>query len=178
MNMGQTLLTFAAMTILSLAILNVNRTLSNCDITLSQSRYRMEALSILNSYIAQASQHYFDEVTTDTSSEKTLNDFTQANSFGFDADDYGIIDDFDDYHNYVIADTGQSGVIYNIAFKVDYVQISGNKVVPIGNRAYHKRMTISIYDTYDPPLLSREVNGAKVNDSLKVDFVYSYWFYN
>ena len=109
MNSGQTLLTFGALILLTITILNFNKTLSYHDISLSQNRYKLEAISILTSYIEQTSQYFFDEATTDTSSGKDLPDFTPPANLGFDANDNGVIDDFDDFNNYTVIDTGISG---------------------------------------------------------------------
>jgi len=178
MNTGQTIITIGALTLLTFAAFNLNRMLSDSDISLAQNRYKLEALSLLTSYIEQSTLYFFDEASTDTSSQKLLADFTQPGSFGFDADDGGVIDDFDDYHGLALADTGRSGVIYNISFAVEYVTLQGNSIVPSTSRQYHKRMTISISDAYNPPLIYTYKNGAQTPDTLKLSFVYSYWFYN
>jgi len=178
MNTGQILLTIGALVLLSLAIFNINNMLFHCDISLAENRYRLEALSLLTSYIEQASQYFFDETSTDTSSEKNLQDFTSLANFGFDENDYGEIDDFDDFHNYVKIDTGRSGVVYRNMFKVEYIKLVGNDIVVSSNKEYHKRMTIYITDDYNPPLIFKFVNGQKMKDTLSVSFIHSYWFYN
>jgi len=178
MNTGQTLLTICALALLSLAIFNVNKMLIHSDYTLAENRYRLEALSLLTSYIEQASQHYFDEASTDTTTGKTINDFVLPAQLGFDGNDYGVIDDFDDFHGYTKVDTGRSGVVYKNYFQVKYVKLQGNQIVNSSNREYHKRMTIFITDNYNPPLLYKYVNGVQERDTLKMSFVYSYWFYN
>jgi len=178
MNTGQTLITLGALILFSIAAFNINKTLTHCDISLAQNRYRLEALSLLTSYIEQTAQYFFDEASTDTSSGKNLADFTAPAYLGFDANDNGILDDFDDFNGYVKADTGRSGVVYSDSFHIEYVKLQGNSVVPSGTKEYHKRMTIYITDSYDPPLLYKYVNSQKVRDTLKVSFVHSYWFYN
>ncbi|MBD3288970.1 hypothetical protein GF337_09220 [candidate division KSB1 bacterium] len=178
MNTGQTLLTIGAMMILSLAVFNVNKMLLHCDFSLSENRYRLEAISLLTSYVEQTSQYFFDEASTDTTSQKNLEDFTPPDNLGFEYNDHGNIDDFDDLHQMVLIDTGRSGVIYRNYFQVDYVKLQGNNIVISNEREYHKRMTIFITDNYDTPLLYKYKNGAKVRDTLQVSFVHSYWFYN
>lgn len=185
MHTGQTLLTLGALILLTIAILNVNRGLSEIDISLDQNRYRLEALSLMTSYIEQATQYFFDEAVADTNAtEKDVTSFTPPDQLGFDANDYDptygdtLIDDFDDYNGYVKIDTGRSGVVYKVMFKVQYVKLSGNKIVPSTSKEYHKMMTIYIVDNYNPPLIYKYVNGKKVRDTLKISFVYSYWFFN
>ena len=178
MRSGQTLITMGALALLSLAVLNVNKTLTYCDVSLAQNRYRLEALSLLTSYIEQASQQFFDEASTDTSSAKNISDFSLPSNLGFEYNDNYTIDDFDDYNNYTKLDTGRSGVIFRGTFKVEYVKLSGTSVITSTEREYHKRMTIFITDAYNPPLLYRYQNGNRIRDTLRISFVQSYWFYN
>jgi hypothetical protein len=185
MSTGQTLLALMALSLLSYTILNVNRSLMSIDTSLDQNRYRLEALSLATSYIEQTSQYFFDEVVADTNSVvNSVSDLTPVSSFGFDNNDYdselgrNIPDDFDDFNDYVKVDTGRSGVIYNVSFKVEYVKLQGSQIIPTTSKQYHKMMTIYVTDTYDPPLLYKYVGGKKVRDTLKISFIYSYWFYN
>jgi hypothetical protein len=178
MGTGQMMLTIGALALLSLAILNLNTNINNNDISLAQNRYRLEALSLITSYLEQATMYFFDEASTDTTSEKNLSDFTHAGNLGFDALDSMQIDDFDDFHNLVRIDTGLSGVIYKVMFEVDYVQIVGDSIKHSSNREWNKRMTISVTDNYAEPVLYRNVSGDKVRDTLTISFVNSYWFYN
>lgn len=182
MTTGQTLITILALALLSLAVLNINRSLSSHDVSLAQNRYRLEALSIATSYIEQATQYYFDEAVADTNNTAKTDPNTFSSTLGLDPDDstmFGIeIDDFDDYNNITKIDTGRSGVIYRVSFKVEYVDLSGNTVIPVSYKTFHKRMTVFITDIYDPPLIYRETASGKVRDTIKISFVYSYWFYN
>ncbi len=177
MNLGQTFLTFGAFVILTSAILNFNRLIVESDVSLAQDRYRLEALSILNSYAEKASQKYFDEVTLSLAS-KTLANFSAPNELGPDAGDGGEIDDFDDYHGITMVDTGRSSIAYRINFEVDYVTLQGDSFVTSLTNQYHKRMTISISDAYADPYLYHYVGDIKVRDTLRMSFIHSYWFYN
>ncbi len=178
MNTGQMLLTLGALMLISLVILNFNRNLSDIDDSLNYDRFRLEALSLLTSHIEEVSEYFFDEVSTDTTTEKTLSNFTVPNSLGFDADDGGVADDIDDFSGQVISDTGRSGAIYNLQYVVKYVDLSGGHIQVSGTRTYNKRVTIKIWDAFDPPLIGRMVNGVVVNDTLELSTVISYWFFN
>jgi hypothetical protein len=179
MSSGQILITLGALILLSITVLNVNRNFGQIDTSLTQSKCKLEAMSLMSSYIEQASQYPFDEAMTDTTSGKDLADFVQNKDLGFDADDAGVIDDFDDYDGQVIADTGRSGVIYNVLFDVSYSKlVAGKMVKETVSKTYHKKMAIYVYDNYDPPLIYQEKGGYKVKDTLKVEFTHSFWFYN
>ncbi|RMG64715.1 MAG: hypothetical protein D6715_09295 [Calditrichaeota bacterium] len=178
MSLGQSLFTFLVFTLLVVFIRNSNRVYSNLDLQFAQNRYRLEALSILNSYAEEATQYVFDEAVVDTNVSKKLSEFTDPDQLGFEANDNGKIDDFDDYNNYTVSDTGQSGIVYKLQFQVDYVKLSGGEFVQSNTKEYHKRLRIELFDQYDPPVLFHWANGQKVKDTLRVTFVYSYWFYN
>lgn len=164
--------------LLSYSVLTLNRTMNAVDISLSQNRYRIEALALLNTHSERAKQCFFDESSLDTTSNKDLSDFVMPDQLGLDPNDAGIIDDFDDYHNLTLTDTGGSGVVYRLNFAVDYVTRQGDVLLSTNTRQYHKRMRISISDAYNDPMLTRVVNGQTVRDTLRIEFVNSYWFYN
>jgi len=174
----QTILTFAAFFMLVTAALNFNRAIVESDITLSQNRYRLEALSILDAHAHDATQFYFDETTLDTTLDNTLTNMTTPANLGLDLGDGGTIDDFDDYHNMTITDSGRSTIPYQLSFEVEYVTLSSDSFTGSGTQQWHKRMTISVYDASTTPYLYRIQNGARVRDTLTVSFVHSYWFYN
>ena len=179
MSTGQILLSLAALMLLSVTVLNVNRNFGQVDNTLNQDKSRLEALSLLSSYVERTSQYLFDEAVADTGVGKDLADFVKPNELGPDGDDAGIIDDFDDFHGQVLSDTARSGVIYNIAFDVNYVKLVGKDILKDAtNKTYHKRMMICVYDSYDPPFIYKVQNGKQVKDTLKVSFIRSYWFFN
>lgn len=178
MNTAQTLLTFGAFILLTTAILNFNRVIADSDISISQDRYRLEALSILNAYVEEASQKYFDEASLDTSTVKALTNFTLSASLGFELNDSNVIDDFDDYHNLTLVDTGRSSIPYRLSFTVDYVTLSGDSFITSAARQYHKRLTVSITDAMSDPFLYHYVGDQRVPDTLSISFVNSYWFYN
>ena len=164
--------------LLTFAVFNLNSNLAESDISLAQNRYKLEALSLMPSYMEQAVLNFFDESTTDTSSSKLVDDFTHQNKLGFESDDAGVIDDFDDYNGLTVTDTGRSGIIYRVRFGVEYVKLSSGEFVSSNLKEYHKRMNIIISDNYNPPLIYIYKNNVKTRDSLRLSFVHSYWFYN
>jgi hypothetical protein len=178
MNTGQMLLTLGALMLISLTILNFNANLADIDDSLNDNRFRLEALSILTSHIEEAGQFFFDEVTTDTLTEATLANMTSSNDLGWDSNDAGVVDDIDDLSGSTVQDTGKSGVVYNVMYEVEYVTLSSNVLTATSSNTYHKRITIDITDTMNPPLLWRTDAGTTVRDTLSMSFVISYWFYN
>jgi hypothetical protein len=178
MGTGQTVLTIGALVLMSYSVLNLNRTIVYSDINISENKFRMEALSIMNSHAEEAKRFFFDESTQDTLSEKTVNDMTEPGSLGAEPEDGGVIDDFDDYNNLALSDTGKSGITYKLLFDVEYARIQGDSLVVSASKQPQKRMRIRIFDTLPEPMLTRQVNGQIVRDTLSIEFVKGYWFYN
>jgi len=178
MGTGQSLLTIGALMMISIIILNFYRISNGISSTLDFSRFHMEGLSILTSHIEQLSQYFFDEVSTNIEAEKSLDMFTSPANLGVDPNDQGIIDDIDDLNQVTLADTGISGVIYHIHYDVDYVMIQGDSIVHSNVRQYHKRVTISVCDAFNPPMIYTEQGSSRVRDTLRISTIISYWFYN
>lgn len=164
--------------LISVIILNFNRTTNSISTSLDFDRFRIEALSILASHVSQLSQYYFDEASTDTTEEARLAHFSLPHQLGFDNGDDGIRDDIDDLHEVTIADTGLSGVIYNVDYVVDYVELIDGIITHSENREYHKRIAFTLSDVLDPPLIYHMSGDEKVRDTLRLEVVISYWFFN
>ncbi len=164
--------------LISMIILNFNITSNSIGTSLDFNRFRLESLSILTSQIEQLSQYFFDEASTDTVTEKRVNDFSQTHQLGFDNDDNDIVDDIDDFHGQTVVDTGMSGVIYNINYSVDYIELVNGEIIHSEDREYHKRISISVSDAFDPPLIYSMSGDQRVRDTLSIEVVISYWFFN
>jgi len=184
MSSAQTLITMGAFVLLTYAVFNMNRMLGEADITLAQDRYKLEALSIMNSYMERAANQVYDQASIDTNVTYAGNPAAECvaeSDLGFDTGEstYDDINDFDDFVSlspYV--ETGRSGVQYTMIFEVEYVNLSGGHFVYSSTPTYNKRMTISIYDNYDPPLIYSNTNSGIAKDTLTMSFVFSYWYKN
>ena len=184
MSSVQTILTMGAFMLLTYAVFNMNRMLGEADITLAQDRYKLEALSIMNSYMERASNQMYDEASNDTTivyAGSPPSECVPAAKLGFDNGEttYDDIDDFDDFVSLSPhIEIGKSGVAYAMIFEVDYVNLSGGYFVHSNAPTYSKRMKISIYDNYAEPLLYKNNMTGIVKDTLTLSFVFSYWYKN
>ena len=184
MSSVQTILTMGAFMLLTYAVFNMNRMLGEADITLAQDRYKLEALSIMNSYMERASNNMYDEASNDTTTVyagSPAAECVPGTKLGFDTGEstYDDIDDFDDFASLSpFVEIGRSGVEYTMNFEVDYVNLSGGYFVHSGAATYNKRMKISICDNYSTPLLYKYNTTGMVKDTLTISFVYSYWYKN
>jgi len=181
MSTGQSVLTVIALMLVSVMILNFQRTANNITSELDNSRFRLEAASILTSHVEKLSQYYFDECSNDTLTDKALSDFTLPSNLGFETNDSLVADDIDDFHNITLSDTGLSGVVYRTKFQVDYITLNSTTKKldkSSSSRTYHKRFALTVTDANPVPLITRYQNGVLVRDTLRAQTVISYWFYN
>lgn len=166
MNTGQTLITFGAMILLTTVILNMNRTISDGEDYLNQTRFGLEAIAITTSMIEEISQLPYDEMSWDTTKvEKAVTDFTPVSSLGPDAGETSrfYFDDVDDYKNFTKAETTQQN-IYQISCDVNYV-LDSNPDVIVNTRTFFKKITIQVVT----PLF---------NDTTRMDYVHGFWYFN
>lgn len=166
MNMGETLITLGAMTLLVVVVLNMNRSLNTTDTFLNETRFGLETTAIATSYIEEISQYPFDEVSWDTTmTSKTPADFTLAANLGPESGetDVTLFDDLDDFNNYAVAETTQQNV-YNIQVQVHYVD--GNTPdVNTTSCTYYKKLTIVIINMLN-------------NETTQMNYVHGFWYFN
>ncbi len=176
--MGQSLLTLFALIMVSVISLNFYRSDNYISSSLDFDRFRMEGLAVLTSHVEQLSQYYYDEASTDTANQKRLIDMTAPNLIGLEGNDSGKVDDLDDLNAMVRTETGVSGVIYKVLTTVEYVTLTNSRFVHSGARQYHKQIKVSVFDGYDVPLIYHMAGDTRVQDTLSMSVVVSYWFYN
>lgn len=167
MNTGQTILTIGAMTILGYTIMTTNRSTLTHGVILQQTEIGIYMNSLAVSLIEEATGKAFDENTIDssalTTSHLTPRPLLGRDGSGPDTEVYPHFDDFDDYHNFVKIDTIPGVDVLTTRAQVYYVTATNPDVVST-NRTYHKRMDVSVV-------------GTATNDTLRMSYIYSYWFF-
>ena len=166
MNTGQTMITLGAMILLTTVILNMNRTISNGEDYLNQTRFGLEAIAITTSMIEEISQLPFDEMSVDTMKvEKVVTDFTDPNNLGPDAGETGLLDfdDVDDFKKFTKVETTQQN-IYKVFCDVNYVT-NANPDVAVNTRTFYKKISISVVT----PLY---------DDTTRMDYIHGFWYFN
>ena len=160
MSSGETLLTVGALILLTFVILNYNRSLSENEDFLNETRFGLETMALATSIIEEASQLPFDEMSWDsTIIEKLPTDLGPD----YGETNYATFDDFDDFNNYAIAETTMQN-IYSVSCKVNYVSATYPDSVSVG-RTYFKKLKVTIRNTLS-------------NDSLSMNYVHGFWFFN
>lgn len=150
MNTGQMLITIAAMALLSSVILNVNKRNLITSKEMSETKYKIMAVSYANTIIEEAFSKSFDEATTDS---KTITDKTQLSAVLQSEpgeNKRSKFDDFDDYNNYkdsTNSDPTYNSTPMNITSKVHYVDPTVS-LDSVGYKTWNKRITVTVTSPY------------------------------
>ncbi|MBK7104578.1 MAG: hypothetical protein IPH62_04780 [Ignavibacteriae bacterium] len=161
MNTGQMLISIAAMLLLSLVIINVNRNSLTNTKNMDETKYEILAVSLGNAIIHEAISKPFDE---QTANNNVINDEDELTvSLGSESGELNRkdFDDFDDYNNYTENTKSDSTIIsadFTIKCKVFYVDPSVS-LDSVSNRTYHKRIEVLVTS----PFLNDGQDGIKLS---------------
>lgn len=171
MSSGQTMITMAAMSLLSLVILNSNRNALSSTTSMAENKYNILAISLGTALIEEAFSKSFDQYTTDGQQVDDITDLTQSLGPGSSETTRDDFNDFDDYNNYIdstSADTTLQSAEFIIRSKVYYVDpATSNKLTPVTYRTWHKRMDVFISSPF--------INEGQ--DTVRLSKVYSHYYF-
>jgi hypothetical protein len=183
MNLAQTMLVIAGLSILGILVLNANRTMLESNDTQNVSEFGINAVSLATSLVEEANGKTFDEVIADSTTGElsapgqlsvTLGK-EGAETYRGGSDDFN---DFDDFNNLVLAfkspldsavvtgadrDIIVPGIraLYYVRTRVQYVSDT-NLDSAVAFRTWHKRMMVT-------------VTSPAIRDTLRYPSVMSYW---
>lgn len=161
----------AAMMLLSLVILNVNRNALNATTGMAENKYRILAVSLGTAIIEEAFSKAFDQKTTGGNTVSDLSELTLDLGPGNDEytkADYNDFDDYNEYEDSTSTDTTLISAEFFYDCKVYYVDPNtSNKLTPVSYRTWHKRIDVSIYS----PFINDEM------DTIKLSKVYSHYYF-
>jgi hypothetical protein len=181
MGTGQTMLTLAAMVLLSFLILRVNNLFLQTTTTLNTTKFDVLAFSLAQSMIQEIEANAFDNntvsaVVTSTSSLSTTLGPESGETFA-------TFNDIDDFDNYTRTDTvpKNSGVVFYTKCIVDYVTSAAPDVIT-STPTWNKRITVyvtspfmiqnSLTNQYYKKVTS---TTSILQDTVKLSQVFSYW---
>ena len=131
MNTGQMMITMAAMMLLSIVILNVNRNALSTTTSMAESKYQILAVSLGTALIEEAFSKAFDQNTADGNLADNLTDLTTNLGPGSTEKIKSDFNDFDDFNNFIDSTSSDQTLIsadFVIGSKVYYVDpISSDK---------------------------------------------------
>ncbi len=161
----QMILALGAMVLLSLIIINVNKTSLFTEDTMYDSSFGILATSLASSVIEEASRKHFDENSMIAQLSSTT-DLTSVGGLGRESgenvNDPTTFDDFDDYNNYARVDSSMPSAIFNVSSKVCYVDPLYPDIEYTTKQTWHKKIMVTI-------------SSAFMRDTIKQSSVYSYF---
>jgi hypothetical protein len=164
MGLGQMLMTIMSTMLLGKIVLTMNQTTLLAGATKDVAEYHITATSLGTSMLEQINAQSFDNVTA---SMDVLNptSLTAVASLGPEGGEtIGTYNDIDDYNNYTKLDTVTNSAIFKTRVKVEYVAVSGSAIAVQSSQTWSKR--VNVY-----------VSSAFMDDTLKFQSIYTYWFF-
>ena len=173
---AQTLLTIAALVLLSMSLLNFNGTVAQSGNSIESAQDGILETTIATSFLELAQGLAFDEVTDSSDVAITnVNVLTSPTQLGPDSSVENSVytfDDFDDFNGLALdKEVSGNGRRYRAQFSVNY--IDGNDASQVSStRTYVKRMDLKIWRIL-PPLRS-----SSVSDTLKMSLAMGYFHFD
>ena len=163
MNTGESLITIAAMMLLSLTVLSVNNNLLSTDTVLMETKFGVLAVSLATSVIEEANKKPFDEAGIDDAISD-ITSLTDPDNLGpSGGETYPDYDDFDDYNGYTKHISNLPSAEFDISCQVCYVNPA--KPDSAANiKTWHKKITVN-------------VTSPSSRDTFNLSSVYSYWYF-
>lgn len=163
MNTGESLITIAAMMLLSLTVLSVNNNLLNTDTVLLETKFGVLAVSLATSIIEEANKKPFDEAGVDDAISDSSK-LTTPNLLGpSTGETYPDYDDFDDFNGYTRHISNLPSAEFDVSCKVCYVK-PAKPDSAAHTRTWHKKITVN-------------VTSPSSRDTFSLSSVYSYWYF-
>jgi Flp pilus assembly protein TadG len=149
----QMMLVLGAMVLLSLLVLNINRTQMFSEQQMSQSEYTMAATAVGQSLVNEAAGKAFDAATA-TDEKAAVSTFTAPRSLGRGSwETYPDFNDFDDYHRFTTTRSTPRAGTFRLAGSVDYVNpATPNTASNVRTRMKRIRVTVTS-DFMDQPVI-------------------------
>jgi hypothetical protein len=171
MNTGQTMITMAAMSLLSMVILNSNRNALSSTTSMAENKYNILAISLGTALIEEAFSKAFDQNTSNGQQADDITDLTLylgPGSSEYTRSDFNDIDDYNNYIDSTSSDSTLQSAEFVIRSKVYYVDPNvSNKLIPVNYRTWHKRMDVFISSPF--------INDGM--DTVCLSKVYSHYYF-
>lgn len=158
------MLTLGALALLATTMVNMLRISGSVGETMLRSKSGIAAVSIATSLIEESQRKLFDAACTD-SAINTLNTLTSPSSLGASSSEqYPNINDFDDYNNLKIKYFLQLPDTLFVNCKVVYIDPNYPDRIS-SSKTWHKKLTINVS------------SPSMQDDTVKMEYIYSYWYF-
>lgn len=163
MNTGQTILTMGALMLFSTLMITMNTSYQTSGDLVIQSELGITASSLAISLIEEATAKAFDK-STDTAIAISTSNLTRPENLGPESGEvYPHFNDFDDYNNLNLTQNVDKVGNFNLKANVVYVEFS-TPDSPAISPTWNKKIIV-------------EVTSPDMIDTVKMDYVFSYWYF-
>lgn len=163
MNTGQTILTMGALILFSTLMITMNASYQTSGDLVIQSELGITASSLAISLIEEATAKAFDK-STDTSIAVSTYTLTDPQNLGPENGEvYPKFNDFDDYNNLSLTQNIDKMGIFEIRSNVVYVEFLSPDC-PATSPTWNKKLSV-------------QVTSPDMIDTVKMDYVFSYWYF-
>lgn len=166
------MLTIGAMTLLLTIVMNAFNGFTRSDNVQLKAKCGLAAVSLATMVVEDASGQYFDYHTRNDSIQTTVSKLTPAASLGPEAGDTSWMylgennfDDFDDYNGLTYRLYNELPDTFNVHCTVTYYNPNNPKVIP-ASQTFDKILTVAVSSPHLSP------------DTVKLQYVFSYFFFN
>jgi len=143
--MGQSLLSIAAMLLLAFTSFNFNASVLETASFEIENKVALTAFSLADDLIEEIKQKAFDEKTIDFQAI-AVNQLTAAELIGEESGEvWPIFNDIDDYHNYSKPVSLPHAEGYLVTSKVNYVNLEGSDLT---TQSFFKKVTVTVSSEY------------------------------
>lgn len=162
------ILALGAMILLSVLIMNTNKTSLATEDVMYDSNFGITATSIASSIIEDASKKRFDNIFYDDADSSAVYDpnlFTPAGDLGIesgeDITDPKTFNDFDDYNGYTKIEDSMPSATFHVSCRVKYVDDTALDDSS-STQTFHKKITVKVW-------------SESMRDTMVLSSIYSYW---
>jgi hypothetical protein len=166
------MLTIGAMTLLLTIVLNTFTGLNASDTVQLKAKCGLAAVSLAEMVLEDASGQAFDVHTTNDTLQTSTSKLTPAASLGPESRDTSKMylgtnnfDDFDDYNGLVYKLYNELPDTFYVGCTVTYYNPGSPKVIP-STQTFDKILTVKVSSPHLSP------------DTIKLQYVFSYFFFN
>jgi hypothetical protein len=174
MSTGQTMLTVAAMVLLGLTVLNVNKNMLNNGTVMRHSEIAVYAVSFATSVIEKACGLHFDEQSKD-SAAIGIGSFTAPSLLNPEAGETteALFDDFDDYNNFAPPPDTVKGVSLFWTIGSVYYVAANTPDTKSNIATYYKRLDVKVFSELGNEILP---GGYLVRgDTIQMSYIMGYY---
>jgi hypothetical protein len=183
MNTGQMMLTVGAIVLLGITVLTLNRSSLQNGVMLQQTQIGIYAISLATSMIEEASGKAFDQ-NTDNNAVSTTASLTSSSLLGAEAGEttnppssikFNDFDDYNYFNRHPRIDTASGVDVFTTRDSVYYVNDSLPNIKVTGP-TWYKRMDVMVYGSGVADT-SRRKFGLATGDTIKMSYIFSYFFF-